>query len=108
MSNPATRRKSVTELHTVVSSVHPCKHCQPCIFCKKGNQSKYFHPKTWKDPSLLPCLQEYEPLLKIEPAFVDHAIMTLSVCLEMASYLDGENHKVIQVFVFVLCPDVMI
>ena len=35
-------------------------------FIKKGNQSKYFHPKTWKDPSLLPCLQEYEPLLKIE------------------------------------------
>ena len=66
MSNPATRRKSVTEYCTVVSSVHPCKHCQPCILCKKGNRSKYFHPKTWKYPSLLPCLQEYKPLLETE------------------------------------------
>ena len=29
--------------------------------------SKYFNPKSWKDNSLLKCLQEYEPTLDINP-----------------------------------------
>ena len=33
--------------------------------CKKGHQSKHFHPKNWKDPTLLEHLQKYEPSLHI-------------------------------------------
>ena len=29
--------------------------------------SKYFHPKSWKDESLLRSLQEYEPSLDVKP-----------------------------------------
>ena len=54
-------------LRLVTSHVHPGQPCQPCILCKKDNQSKYFHPKSWKDASLLDCLKQYEPSLDIEP-----------------------------------------
>ena len=58
------RSGSGTWERVVTSSAHKGS-CQPCVLCKKGNQSKYFHPKTWKDPTLLERLQEYEPSLKI-------------------------------------------
>ena len=29
--------------------------------CKQGNQSKYFHPKSWKDKTLLEHLRKCEP-----------------------------------------------
>lgn len=51
----------------VTSQVHPGKPCQPCILCSKGNQSKYFHPKSWKDTTLLGCLQQLEPSLRVQP-----------------------------------------
>lgn len=51
----------------VMSHVHSGQPCQPCILCKKGNQSKYFHPKSWKDASLLERLQQFEPSLHIQP-----------------------------------------
>ena len=38
-----------------------------CILCQKGNQSKYFHPKSWKDPSKLQHLQELEPSFNVQP-----------------------------------------
>ena len=54
-------------LRQVTSQVHPGRPCQPCVLCSKGNQSKYFHPKSWKDSTLLESLQELEPSLNIEP-----------------------------------------
>lgn len=51
-------------LRLVTSHVHPGQPCQPCILCKKDNQSKYFHPKSWKDASLLDCLKQYEPWIQ--------------------------------------------
>ena len=60
-------RTSVTELRKVTSAVHQGQPCQPCILCKKGNQSKYFHPKSWKDNSLLQSLRVYEPSINIQP-----------------------------------------
>ena len=50
----------------VKSSIHPQRLCHPCILCNRGKQSKYFHPKSWKDPVLLQLLQQYEPTLDIE------------------------------------------
>lgn len=52
------RSRYNSDLRTVTSHVHPR---QPCILCK------YFHPKSWKDPSLLEHLKEFEPSLCIEP-----------------------------------------
>ena len=56
--------RTVRDLRIVTSNVHPG---QPCTLCKKGNQSKYFHPKSWKDASLLERLKQLEPSLNIEP-----------------------------------------
>ena len=69
MSHSRTTRTSSTvpSLREVTSSVHQGQLCNPCILCKKENQSKYFHPKSWKDHSLLKRLQEYEPTLDIRP-----------------------------------------
>ena len=39
---------------------------QPCLLCKKANQSKYFHPRAWKDDSLLECLKQFEPSFSIQ------------------------------------------
>lgn len=50
-------------LRQTTSSIHQGQPCQPCILCKKGNLSKYFQPKSWKDHSLLKRLQECEPTL---------------------------------------------
>lgn len=57
----------ISSLREVTSVVHQGQRCSPCILCKKGNQSKYFHPKLWKDPSFLKRLHEYEPALGIRP-----------------------------------------
>ena len=51
----------------VTSSAHPGRQCQPCILCKKGNLSKYFHPKTIKNKTNLEHLQQLEPLVEIQP-----------------------------------------
>ena len=53
----------------VTSSAHPGRQCQPCILCKKGNLSKYFHPKTIKNKTnmVMEHLQQLEPLLVIQP-----------------------------------------
>ena len=53
-------------MRLVTSHVHPAQPCRPSILCKIVNQSKYFHPKSWKDPSLLERLQEFEPSLCVE------------------------------------------
>ena len=58
------RRGLSARQRVVTSSAHEGP-CQPCALCKKGHQSKYFHPKNWKDPTLLERLQEYEPSLHI-------------------------------------------
>ena len=63
MSESRTRCR---DLRPVTSHVHPGQPCRPCILCKIVNQSKYFHPKSWKDPSLLERLQEFEPSLCVE------------------------------------------
>ena len=60
-------RNRCRDLRLVTSHVHPGQPCQPCILCKKFNQSKYFHQKSWKDPSLLERLQEFELSLCVEP-----------------------------------------
>ena len=54
-------------LRNVTSSAHPGRQCQPCILCKKGNLSKYFHPKTIKNKTNLEHLRQLEPLLVIQP-----------------------------------------
>ncbi len=64
MSQSRTRYTASRDLRLVTSHVQPC---QPCILCKKGNQSKYFHPKSWKDASLFERLKQFEPSLGIEP-----------------------------------------
>ena len=56
-----------TQVRQVNSSVHPGRPCDPCLLCKQGNNSKYFHPKSWKDTSLLERLQILEPSLEIQP-----------------------------------------
>ena len=59
-------RCSDTQVRQVNSSVHPDRPCDPCILCKQGNNSKYFHPKSWKDSSLLEHLRRLEPSLEIQ------------------------------------------
>lgn len=80
MSTPRARCGSGTDVRKVTCSVHQGRDCQPCILCKKGNQSKYFHPKSWKDDSLLQSLREYEPCINIiysqAAVFVGHVGMT--------------------------------
>ena len=56
-------RSGVVQVRQVCSAVHKGRPCQPCILCKQGNQSKYFHPKSWKDASLLEHLRRSEPSL---------------------------------------------
>ena len=65
MSNTQGRAQQRRE---VSSSAHPGRPCQPCIPCKKGNLSKYFHPKTIKDKASLEKLRQLEPMLAIEPS----------------------------------------
>ena len=60
-------RSRCTGNKEVTSQVHPGRPCHPCILCNKGNQSKYFHPKSSKDASLLDRLKQFEPSLGIEP-----------------------------------------
>ena len=69
MSRPGNCRtkSSNPQLRQVTCSVHHGRPCQPCILCKQGNQSKYFHPKSWKDKSLFEHLRRYEPSLDIQP-----------------------------------------
>ena len=67
MSSRRARISSTAEIRKVTSSVHQGRDCQPCILCKKGNQSKYFHPKSWKDDTLLQSLRDHEPSLNIQP-----------------------------------------
>ena len=58
---------AVRDPRQVTSAVHPGLPCQACALCKKGNHSKYFHPKSWKEPILLQQLQQFEPSLGICP-----------------------------------------
>ncbi|XP_064384664.1 uncharacterized protein LOC135333611 [Halichondria panicea] len=67
MSQHRATRGSGADVRPAISSVHQGQPCQPCILCKRGNMSKYFHPKSWKDGSLLKKLQEFEPALGINP-----------------------------------------
>ncbi len=60
-------RSGVLQVRQVYSAVHKDRPCQPCKLCKQGNQSKYFHPKLWKDPTLLERLKQCEPSLNILP-----------------------------------------
>ena len=55
------------QLRQVMSSVHPGRPCHCCSLCGQGNLSKYFHPKSWKDPNLIVQLQETEPAADIQP-----------------------------------------
>ncbi len=61
--------------------------------CIQGNQSKYFHPKSCKDPLLLKQLQEIEhPCLKYSmiAVFADRAAkMQTSSTTTAVVYLDG-------------------
>ena len=71
MSHPGRNcrtRSGGTQLRQVTSSIHPGQPCQPCILCNQGNHSKYFHPKTWKDDTLVARLKQYvEPDIDIKP-----------------------------------------
>ena len=60
-------RSGALQVRQVYSAVHKDRPCQPCILCKQGNQSKYFHPKLWKDSTLLERLKQHEPSLDILP-----------------------------------------
>ena len=80
ISNPVPSSREVT------SSVHQGHLCTPCILCKKGIQSKYFHPKSSKANSLLKKLQEYEPTLGIGP---DSCICR--VCRNEISDIDNDG-----------------
>ena len=66
MSQSRTRCSAERDVRLVTSNVHPGRPCQPCVLCNRGNLSKYFHPKSWKDGSLLETLQQHEPSLHIE------------------------------------------
>lgn len=55
------------EPRDVNSAVHPDQLCEQCALCKKTDFSKYSHPKSWKNPSLLQQLQVAEPFLNIQP-----------------------------------------
>ena len=60
-------RSCSTQQRQVTCSVHLGRPCQPCILCKQGNQSKYFHPKSRKDKTLLEHLRKCEPSTDIQP-----------------------------------------
>ena len=68
-SRPGTcrTRSGTPQVRQVTCSIHPGRPCQACILCKQGNLSKYFHPKTWKDKTLVEHLREYEPSVDIQP-----------------------------------------
>ena len=66
MSQSRTRCSAERDVRLVTSNVHPGRPCQPCVLCNRGNLSKYFHPKSWKDVSLLETLQQHEPSLHIQ------------------------------------------
>ena len=88
MSNPRSRtRAGVLQVRQIHSSVHKYRPCQPCILCKQGNLSKYFHPKQWKDATLLESLRQSEPLLNILP---DSCICRL--CRDDLSKLGNEGN----------------
>ena len=61
-----TRSQNTSRVRQVTCSVHPGRPCQPCILCKQGNLSKYFHPKSWKNKALLDQLRELEPSIAIQ------------------------------------------
>ncbi len=60
-------RDTGRESRHVTSAVHPGRPCEECALCKKKDLSKYSHPKSWKDPSLLQQLQAAEPSLNVQP-----------------------------------------
>ena len=76
-------RFSDTQVRRVNSSVHPDRPCDPCILC---NNSKYFHPKLWKDTSLLEHLRRLEPSLEIQ---LDSCICIL--CRDDMKGISDEN-----------------
>ena len=57
-------RASNTQVRTVTSSIHHGRPCEPCILCKAGNLSKYFHQKSWK--GILESLRKCEPSINIQ------------------------------------------
>ena len=61
-----TRSQNALPVREVTCSVHSGRPCQPCILCKQGNLSKYFHPKSWKNNALLHQLRELEPSVDIQ------------------------------------------
>ena len=68
--NCQTRSASASDsnqLRQVMCSIHPGHPCHHSILCGQGNQSKYFHPKTWKHSNLLAQLQPVEPAANIQP-----------------------------------------
>ena len=67
MSQCRASRANSSDLRPASSSVHQGQPCQPCLLCKRANLSKYFHPKSWKDESLIYRLQQFEPTLDIQP-----------------------------------------
>ena len=89
MSHPGNNRTRMggLQVRQVYSSVHKHRPCQPCSLCKQGNQSKYFHPKSWKDTTLLERLKQSEPSLDILP---DSCICRL--CRDDLSKLGSEGH----------------
>ena len=80
-------RSGVLQVRQVYSAVHKGRPCQPCILCKQSNQSKYFHPKLWKDSTLLERLKQHEPSLDILP---ETCICRL--CRDDLSKLGDEDH----------------
>ena len=60
-------RSGNKQLRQVTCSVHQGRACHPCILCKEGNHSKYFHPKSWKDSNLVDILRKREPHINIQP-----------------------------------------
>ena len=61
------RRAGPCGTREVTCNVHPGRPCQPCILCKQGNLSKYFHPKTWKNRAcIIDKLRDLEPVLDIQ------------------------------------------
>ena len=62
-----TTPSSTSTNRQVMSSIHPGRPCHPCSLCGQGNLSKYFHPKSWKNPDLVAKLQETEPEADIQP-----------------------------------------
>jgi len=80
-------RSGVVQVRHVYSAVHKDRPCQPYILCKQGNQSKYFHPKSWKDASLMQRLRSSEPSLNILP---ESCICRL--CRDDLSKLGNEGH----------------